>query len=229
MMDNKKLIVFGVSLIADIVYDSIANTDGSEYQIAAFCVDRDHLKETSHHGLPVFAFEDIEKGSPPDGSEMLIAIGYHDMNRVRAERMAAAKRKGYQLASYIHPNADVAPSAVIGDNVLILGGASVGPFAEIGDGTSIYPGAAIAHHAVVGRCCWITSGSVVGGSSRVGDRCFLGINSTVGHNISIGANTFLGANALVTHDADANGVYVVPDTPRYRLDTDRFIKMFNFE
>lgn len=228
-MNKEEIIIFGTSKVAEIVYSSIKDDPGSRYSPVAFTVDQEYKREDEKFGLPVISFEEAEKRYPPVKYHMIVAIGYHEMNRVRAEKCRQAKEKGYELVSFIHTNADISGSAEIGRNCMILGNVSIGPYARIGDNVCIYSGATVSHHVTIEDNVWITSGSVIGGNSRIGKNCFLGINCTVAHNIDIGADNFIGTSAVVTKNTEDNGVYIVADTPRYRLSTERFMKLFGFE
>ena len=75
----------------------------------------------------------------------------------------------------------------------------------------------------------MASGSVIGGNTTIGNNCFLGINSTIAHNISVGINNFIGANSIITKSTEDNSVYIVPDTPKYRLETDMFMRLSGFD
>lgn len=228
-MNKRKVVIFGISKIADIVYSSIQDDPHSDMEIVAFCVDAEYYQTSEKEGLPVVKFEEVEKLYPPGETAFFVAIGYHKMNAIRAERCCAAVGKGYELVSFVDSRANVASTAEIGKNVLIMNGVDIGPFSNIGDNVCIYSGAAVSHHVIVKNNVWITSGTVVGGNSTVGNNCFLGINSTVGHNVSIGNNNFFGANAVVTKNTLDDSVYIVPDTPKYRLNTSQFMKMFKFD
>lgn len=228
-MDKKKIIIFGTSKVADIVYASIKDDLGSGLEPVAFTVDGEYLRRTEKFGLPVVAFEEVEQKYEPSRYDMFIAMGYHKMNTVRADKCRQAEEKGYSLASFIHSKADLSSTASVGKNALLLNGVSIGPFTIIGDNVSIYSGAVVSHHAAVGNNAWITSGTVIGGNTKVGANCFFGINSTVGHNIEIGENNFIGANATVTKNTEADSVYILSDTPKYRLNTSQFMRMFQFD
>lgn len=228
-MDKKRVILFGVSKVADIAYSSIKDDDGSDLEPVAFTVDREYLCEAEKFGLPVVAFEEVEKIYDPSQYDMLIAIGYHNMNAVREEKCRQAEEKGYSLASFIHSKADVPSTARVGKNVMLLNGVSIGPFSTIGDNVSVYSGAVVSHHSSVGNNAWITSGTVIGGNTTVGENCFCGINCTIGHNVKIGRRNFIGANATVTKDTEDESVYIVPDTPKYRLNTAQFMRLFQFD
>ena len=222
-----KVVLFGVSKISEIVYSYIKDT--KTFEIAAFCVDKEYLIEREKFGLPVVAFDDVERLFPPSEYGMLIAIGYHKMNAVRTQKCRDAKEKGYRLVSYIHPQADIASTASIGENCIILNNVSVEPYVKIGNNVCLYCNSTVAHHSVVKDNVWVTSGTVIGGNSEVGENCFLGINSTIGHNIKIGRQNFIGAGAIVTIDTADKSVFIIPDTPKYRLDVDRFMQLFKFD
>lgn len=228
-MNKKKVVIFGTSKVADIAYSCMKDDPASNLEVAAFCVDREYYQESTKEGLPVVKFEDVENIYPPSETAFFVAIGYHQMNTVRKERCLAARQKGYELVNFIDSRANVPSTVKLGENVLILNGVDIGPFSVIGDNVCIYPGAVISHHVTIGNHVWITSGTVIGGNSSVGDYCFLGINSTIGHNVAIGSSNFLGANAVVTKSTPDDAVYIVADTPKYRLNTAQFMKMFRFD
>lgn len=221
------IIIFGTSKISDVVYTYIK--EDNSYNVVGFCVDKGYIKESERFGLPVMAFEEVEKKFPPNKFKMLITIGYHQMNKVREQKCAEAKQKGYELISYINKNSDIASNVEIGENCIILDNVSVEPFVKIGNNVCLYCNSTIAHHSNIKDNVWVTSGTVVGGNSTVGNNTFLGINSTIGHNIVIGSENFIGAGAIVTKTTEDKSVFVCPDTPKYRLNTDQFMKLFKFD
>lgn len=228
-MSKENIIIFGTSKVAEIVYSCIEDDKECKWNPVAFCVDKDYLSENEKLGLPVVDFEQIEKEYSPQEYKMIVAIGYHKMNKVRAQKCAEAEAKGYELVSFVHSGADVPTNVTIGKNTIILNNVSIGPFSRIGNNVCIYNNATVSHHAVVEDNVWMTSGSVIGGNSSVGKNCFLGISSTIAHNIHIGDNNFIGTNAVITKSTEDDSVYIVPDTPKYRLTTDQFMRLFKFD
>lgn len=228
-MNKEDIIIFGTSKVAEIVYSCILDDKESKWNPVAFCVDTEYLTENEKFGLPVADFEEIEKKYSPQKYKMIVAIGYHKMNKVREQKCMEAENKGYELVSFVHSRADVPNNVVIGKNTIILNNVSIGPFSKIGNNVCIYNNATVSHHVVVEDNVWMTSGSVIGGNSRVGHNCFLGISSTIAHNIHIGANNFIGTNAVITKNTEDDSVYIVPDTPKYRLTTEQFMRMFKFD
>lgn len=227
-MSKKKAILFGASGTADLVYHGMQNDPYCEIEISAFCVDQEYFYGECKEGLPVVRFEEVEKIYPPDKFSFLVAIGYHGMNTIREQKCRMIANMGYKLSGFIDSRVDMASSVEIGENVFILKGAHVGPFSHIGDNVCIFAGAVVSHHANIGNNVWISPGTVIAGNTIIGNNCFLGINSTIGQNIHIGNNNFLGANALVTKDTTDDSVYIVPNTPKYKLSTSLFMKWSGF-
>jgi UDP-3-O-[3-hydroxymyristoyl] glucosamine N-acyltransferase len=156
---------------------------------------------------------------------MFVAVGYHNLNRLRAERCDAARTKGYHLVSYISRVADCGDWAEVGDNCLILDSVGVQPGARVGDNVWVWNNTLIGHHSSVGDHCWLAAGTTIGGCARIAERCFIGLGATIGGDLRLGAESFIGAGALLTKDAEAQSVFITRDTERYRLDARTFLRM----
>lgn len=200
------------------------------YDIVAFTLDSKWLETgeaslAKSVNLPVVAFEEIERHYPPDRYAMFIAIGYHDLNRVRAEKCAAAKAKGYELVSYVSNRADCGPWLNIGENCLILDGVGIQPGAAIGHNVWLWNNCLVGHHASVGNHCWLAAGTTIGGKALIQEHSFFGLGATIGGDITIGADSFVGAGTLVTKNAAAKSVFVQRDTDLYRLDSQSFLRL----
>ena len=96
---SKKLILFGTSAFGQIAYEYF--THDSEYEVVAFTVDKEFIEADEMFGLPVIAFEEIEKHYSPAEFEMNIALVYNNLNRVRKQKYYEAKKKGFKLANYL--------------------------------------------------------------------------------------------------------------------------------
>lgn len=228
MADRRKIIVFGIGATADIVYDGIKSDENSEIEIVAFCADAQYCCEAEKYGLPIVKFEDVEHQYDPEEYGMLVAIGYQKMNAVRAERCRQAVEKGYDLVSFVHSQSDVSASVKekIGQNVIIVANVSIGPEVIIGNNVCIFSGAVISHHAVIKDNTWIAPGTVICGRTVIGANTFLGAGSVIGNDIEIGGNNFIGASAVVTKNTEEDSVYILPDTPKYILNSSQFVRMF---
>jgi sugar O-acyltransferase (sialic acid O-acetyltransferase NeuD family) len=217
------IVVFGTGKIAE-VFHALASTDPA-YSVAGFTCDRAFVTAREFHGMPVVPFDEVESAFPPADFAMFVAIGYHEINAVRAERCQQAQEKGFRLVSLVSPQAHVPPTCTIGINCCIMDGASLQPYARLGDDVFVWNGAVVGHHAMVSDHCWLASNCTVSSTALVEPYCFLGVNAAIGHGITVGARTIVGAAAVLTRSTAPGGVYIVPDTERFRLDSQRFTRI----
>jgi sugar O-acyltransferase (sialic acid O-acetyltransferase NeuD family) len=216
------VVIFGAGVIADVVYHCL--TRDSEHRVGAFTVDREFLTEDRLNGLPVVPLDELTERHPPDSHAAMVAIGYHDLNHLRAERCRALKDKGYRLISHGGGGND-AWDIPIGENAFVMDHRSLQPGASIGDNSFVWSGVTVGHHTSIGAHCWITSGTAIGGGVRMGDRCFVGLGVVVGHGVTMGEACFLGAGSRITKDADDGSVFIAPDTEKFRLNSSQFMRM----
>lgn len=216
-----RIVIFGAGKIAEVVHGLLSEDPG--YSVAGFTCDREFMTGTEKRGLPVVAFEEVETRFPPAAFAMIVAIGYHDINAIRADRCRQAREKGYRLASWISPRAHVPKSCVVGTNCVVMDGASIQPEARLGEDVFIWSGAVVGHHATIGDHCWLASNCTVSSTAVVEPFCFVGVNAAIGHAITIGARSIIGAAAVITRSTAPDGVYIARDTERFRLDSRRFM------
>jgi sugar O-acyltransferase (sialic acid O-acetyltransferase NeuD family) len=224
----KPLVIFGLGVVADVAYHHF--TRDGEYDIQAFTVDSAWLldkpkSEFFFYGIPVVPFETVEKAYDPASVSMFVALGYHDLNSIRAQKCKEAKAKGFALTSYISPRIDAGTWLKTGENCLILDGVGVQPGVVIGNNVTIWNNALIGHHARVEDDCWLAAGATLGGLMSLGAGSFVGLNATLGGEISIGASCFIGAGALVLKNADPRSVFIEPNTDKFRLNSDEFLRI----
>ncbi|WP_245651036.1 DapH/DapD/GlmU-related protein [Paramagnetospirillum marisnigri] len=215
------MVIFGTGKIAQVAHACLSD----EHDVVGFTVDRAYLDPSPPTPLPVVAFDDVVERFPPAEVRMFVAMGYHDLNAVRAARLAQAAALGYGFVSWVSPRASIGKGVEIGANCLVMPQASVQPFARLEDGVFVWDNAVIGHHAHIGAHCWITAGAVVASSVGLGAECFLGANAVIVNEVTVGRRCLIGAGALVSAAAADNGVYVAPGTERLRLDSDRFLKI----
>jgi sugar O-acyltransferase (sialic acid O-acetyltransferase NeuD family) len=220
---KNKLVIVGDGKIADVAYQCFA-TDGSA-EVVAFCVEREFRSRESYKGLPVVDLEVLALDYPSEQFNAFVAIGYHECNKVRARLYHQIKNMGYQLVSYISPQAWVPVEFSVPANSLLMAHVTIQPGATLGENVAVYSGCVVGHHSSIGNHCWLASGATVGGAATVGDCSFLGMNSTIGHEIVIGERCFLGGGTLVTKNLEKGSVLVRKDSEKLRLDVDRFQKI----
>jgi sugar O-acyltransferase (sialic acid O-acetyltransferase NeuD family) len=202
----QKVILFGSGQMASMI--SFYLSHDSPFEVVAFTVDGEHIKEATLLGLPIVPFEDIERDYPPGEFAMSIPISYRGANQLRAEKYQQAKAKGYPLINYISSKATIWPGLVIGDNCFILEGCIVQPFAEIGSDVFMGCSSLVGHHCVIGDHCFLAPGAVTLGFVRVGPYCFLGANSTIRDGISVASECLIGAGVHITRNTEEKQVYI---------------------
>lgn len=206
MSNSKKpLILFGASSFASLAAHCV--THDAKRSVAAFTVDATYVRAETYEGLPIVAFEKLTSYFPPHIYEILLPLGYMQMNKLRQTRCEQAKVMGYSLANYVSSRASVWPDMPIGENVIIYEQAILQSFARLGDNVIVRSGANIGHHSRVGSHTFIASGVVTGGKVTINERCFIGLGAILCEGITIGERCFISAGAVVTADAVPDGVY----------------------
>lgn len=222
----KPVVIFGAGKIAEVLLYYFRNH--SQRTVAACTTDGQYLPGESWRDLPCIAFEDIEQQYPAAEYDMFVALGYQDLNALRMMKVAAAKAKGYQLISYVHPDSGTPDDCQYGENCFIMNHVMIHPCVTLGDNVFVWSGSMIGHHSTIGNNCWLTSSTNISGVVTVGDNCFFAVNSTVGHTVRIGSNCFIGANTLVTKCAADGQVFLQESTKPFRLNSQQFLRMSNF-
>ena len=203
-----KLIIFGAGDIARLAHYYF--TRDSEHEVVAFTVDQKYKQGDTFLDLPLVAFEDLAKDFPPAEFKMFVALSYAKMNRIREEKYAQAKARGYELVSYVSSRCSFLTDHPIGDNCFILEDNTIQPFVRIGNNVTLWSGNHIGHDAIIEDHCFIASHIVVSGYVRIGNNCFIGVNATLRNSITIAPETLIGAGAVIMKDTVAKGVYLAP-------------------
>ncbi len=218
-----KVVLFGAGKIADVAYFQLTND--SPHEVVAFTVDGEYVDQKEKWGLPVIPFEDVLNMYSPQDFKMLVAVGYQGLNKFRARKYAEAKAKGYELISYVSSRASNFSKVEIGDNCMILENAVLQPCSKMGNNVFFWNGNHLGHHARVEDHCYIAGQVVISGAAVIEPYCFLGVNAAIGHEVTVGRESFIGAGTLITKSAAPKSVYILPDTPKFRLDSDSFLKL----
>ncbi len=148
----KKIIIFGTGELAQRIFFYLQDSDD---QIIAFCANKSKIDKDELLGLPVHAFENIEEKFPPNEFSMFIALAYSEMNKKRTKFFNEAKKKGYELYSYIHPSTKIWNKFEIGENCFILANNVIQPFVKIGNNVLIGSNNLISHNTSIGDNCFL--------------------------------------------------------------------------
>jgi sugar O-acyltransferase (sialic acid O-acetyltransferase NeuD family) len=213
-----KVIIFGIGQLAETALFYL-NQD-SEHEIVAFTVDSDFLKTDNFKKLPVLDFNQIENKYPPNEFKMFLPISYNNLNKTRAERFNAAKKKGYKCISYISSKATYYNSPV-GENCFIFENNVIQPHSIIGDNCILWSGNHIGHHTTIKDHCFLASHVVVSGGVTVGEYSFIGVNATIRDNIKIGRENVIGASSVILSDTNDKSVFSPRETEKSKVPSNK--------
>ncbi len=202
---KEKLIIFGNDKAAELMFHNFSYD--SPYEIAGFTVDKAFVKESIFCGLPVIPFENIESTFPQNRFVLFIAIGYSNMNKIRAEKYMEAKKKGYTLANYISKKAHIGQGCIIGDNCMIGANSTLQPNVRIGNDVIIRENVYIGHNSDIEDHCFISASAAISGNVRVKKASFIGVNATLKDNITVEEECIIGAGLTLLHNTRAKEVY----------------------
>ena len=128
-----KIVIYGIGSFAE--YVSYVLSHDSEYNVVAFCVEKEFKREfQNHENLPVINFENLEEHFPPNEYHLFIAVGN---NWVRERILKASKIKGYSFISYVSSKAITWKDLEYGENVFISEDSALQPFVFIGNNSFI--------------------------------------------------------------------------------------------
>jgi sugar O-acyltransferase (sialic acid O-acetyltransferase NeuD family) len=222
----KPIVLFGAGKIAEVILYFFRNH--SDREVVACTADREYLPVSPWNDLPVVDFAKIQETHPPADFDVFVALGYQDLNGLRAKKCAEARAMGYALPSYVHQQSGLPLDCRHGDNCFIMNNVLVHPRVRLGNNVFVWSGAMVGHHSVVGDNCWLTSCCNVSGVVTLGKNCFLAVNSTIAQAVRVGDDCFIGANTLVTKCTDDGEVYLAEATKPFRLNSRQFLRISNF-
>lgn len=120
------------------------------------------------------------------------------------------------IKARIEPGAIIRDQVEIGDNAVIMMGASINIGAVIGEGTMIDMNAVLGGRATVGKNCHVGAGAVLAGVIEppsaqpviLEDDVLIGANAVVLEGVKIGQGSVIAAGAIVTQDIPPYSVAV---------------------
>jgi sugar O-acyltransferase (sialic acid O-acetyltransferase NeuD family) len=215
----KPLVIFGAGDIARLA-DFYFTRDAGR-KVAAFTVDREFRRGDEFAGRPLVDFEGLEASHPPSDFDLFVALSYRGLNRLRAEKYAQARGRGYTLPSYVSSRCSLLTEEPVGDNCFILEDNTIQPFVTIGNDVTLWSGNHVGHDSVIEDHCFVSSHVVISGHVRIGAYCFLGVNATLRNSITLAPRTLVGAGAIVMKSTREADVYVPERTPLFPKKSDQ--------
>lgn len=220
------LVVFGIGRGGDVA-SRYFDTD-SDHEVVAYTVDDEYADVPEFRGRPVIPFSRVQDEIPPAEAELFVALGYQRMNALRAERCAAARAKGYTLASYVSSRIASPDPPRFGDNCFILDANVFDHDVTVGNNVVMWSANHIGDLAVIEDDVWISSGVILSGEVTIGTGSFVAVGVTFANSVRVGARSYIGPRALITADTAEGAVHLVEATPRVDgVDSSRIMQLLH--
>ncbi len=195
---REKVLVYGAGGHAKVVIDVLEKQ--GRYEIALLVDDDDALSGKEFYGYQVAGGQSLPLAAAVRAEGLyggIIAVGD---NKARQRLGGLLLKAGLVPITAVHPSAQLARGAVIGEGTAIMAGAIVNSDAVIGPHVIVNTGAGIDHDCVIGSGVHIAPGSVLCGNVTVGDASLIGAGATLMPGIVIGRDVIVGAGAIVIED-----------------------------
>ncbi|MCS3802732.1 sugar O-acyltransferase (sialic acid O-acetyltransferase NeuD family) [Chromobacterium alkanivorans] len=205
-MQTNKVFIVGTGEFAQIAYEYF--TYDSDFEIVAFCVNKEYIKTATLYGLPVIPYEEIQERLPAGEYLAFTGIPASDMNRTRTRFYQDLKSMGYAFATYVSSRAFVWRNVSIGENSFIFEMNTLQPFVTVGNNCILWSGNHVGHRTVIQDNCFVASHAVISGYCEIGCGSFIGVNATFNDNVKIAENCLIGAAAHLTKDTEPERIYI---------------------
>lgn len=220
----KKVILAGNAITASILFSYLR--EDPRYQVVGVTVDDEFLSQGGIEDLTAVGLSKVSQAFPPATCQVIMAAGYNDLNRTRESLFTRLKAAGYQIETYVHPDAHVYSTHPLGEGSVVLPGAVIEPHAQIGRNTMVWCNVTLAHHSHVAENCWIAAGTVISGQAKVLRNSFVGVNATIVNEVTVGEYNIVGANALISKDTKSNSVNLARSAEPFRYSAEDYVKFF---
>ena len=216
-----KVVIYGNGAMARVLCSYAQRT----MNIAGFTVDDACINGNDGRflGLPLVPFSRLRDIFDPACHQLIIAVGFLEMNELRNRKYLEVKEMGYTFASYVHDSVMIHDDLIIEENCIILDHVSIHPGSRIGHGTFISSNVNIGHDCDIGPLNWINSGVSIAGGCHAGSGCFFGVNSSTGHGLRIGSHNFIAANTFINKNTNDDEVYLSEAGQRFPMSSHSFL------
>ena len=197
MEDRQKLVIWGASGHALVVADIVRRV--GDYEIVGFLDDINPDRHNTKFcgGRILGGQEQLDVLQRMGVRHLIFGFGNCD---ARLRLSALVSKKGFSLATAVHPRATVAIDVSVGQGTVIAAGAVVNPGSSIGENVIVNTCASVDHECVIGDGAHICPGAHLAGRVTVGRGAWIGIGAIVIGRVRIGMGSLVGAGAVVTKD-----------------------------
>lgn len=197
--------IWGITPFAEMLKEYIIEEENRNF--VGFVVDKQYLPEDADcFEDKIFSWEYIVSCETANECEIVLGIGYNNLNLIRQKVFEKIENAGFNVGSFIHNTAIVSPSAKMGKGNVLLEHCIVQPGVEIGNANVLWSNVNICHHTKIADYCFFAASSVVLGRTVINSRCFIGCNSTIRNRVELAEKTLVSAGAFVSKSTKAGDV-----------------------
>lgn len=194
--------IFGAGGLGLLVHDTLRQI--GHWRVAAFVDSNAALHGTRIDGVPVAGGMDCVAQLLRRGVRNgIVAIGF---NETRTRIAQELRELGVQLVSVVHPLANIAPSARVGEHVLIGPRATICVHARVGAHAVISAAAIVEHDNVLAEGVFLHPAARLAGGVRVDQFATIGIGASVIPGRRIGAAARVEAGSVVIADVAPHSI-----------------------
>ena len=220
----KKILIAGNAVTADIINQYLISDN--RYSLVGLCVDDDFVFKNGIFGSKTLALSKVTQNFSPDSHSVIMAMGYGSLNKHRERMFYKLKEMGYEIETYIHPDAKIYSREEIGEGSVVLGNAVIEPHVKVGVNTMVWCNSTLAHHSSVGDHCWIASGAVISGQAVIRNNVFVGVNATIVNKVEVADHCVIGAGALISKCTKPSTVHLMRSAEQLRFTAQEYEKHF---
>ena len=134
-------------------------------------------------------------------------------DKLKARVVDACQGVGWSPITIIHPSAQVAATATLGEGVYVGPCAVISSHADVGSHCIVHIHSSVGHDCRIGRYSVILPGARISGNVSLGDRTLVGSNAFLNAGIGVGDDCRIDALSYLKNDLPA-GHIVSPRFPR---------------
>jgi sugar O-acyltransferase (sialic acid O-acetyltransferase NeuD family) len=207
---NENVIIIGGEGNGSVIADAITDArllGSSDAHIYGFLNDRMN-KGDQIAGYPVLGSLSEVQFFLKQGCRFVFAIYRIDGQRERIELFNNLKIPVESLFTFIHPMAYVAPSARIGNGVVIMPHVSVSSEAVIGDCCLLMVNSSIGHNTVLAAHCHLAAQSCLSSHVLLNEGVHIGLNATVREHLTLEKYSTLGMGSVLLNNIGEQEIWV---------------------
>ena len=202
---SKKIVMIGNGNYAETLKYYI--NDITDWEIVGYADEIVEGKNNHFDEKPFVNLSYLPNVFPASENEIVIGVGYHNMNTNRKRIYEKIKSLGYTMPNIIHPTS-ILNNAEIGDANIILENCVFEPRAKMGSNIIMWSCVLIGHDTYIADHNHFAAVSMIAGNVKVGEGCFLGNHSTVKDGTTLAEYTLVGAGAYVSKNTEPYDVIV---------------------